>query len=489
MKASFPTSAFAATALLAVSGAALISCQPSNNTGGNNASNGDRASAFASPVITQCQNPPPVSISSDVPTDVCIPAGFPGNPIQFFDDYSWRSFISMVWPAKPGERGAPDLTRKVGDPGQVVFETFKSDWEVIQPQGAAPAAWEKFDGANPCSLPTVGSNDLVLASFSKFDNLAQAGFGKLVGPLVAQNDTYVRYLTGFNKTEFTDVVTKQLYLRANLTNVTLSNGAIDVKSAWIDMKNVSHPERYYVHKQAWVFDLKEGKCLQKDMGLVALHIVQKTPSRPQWIWSTFEQVDNIPQPGATAPLAFHDGSATPMPTPPNPIPFPPPITPTSKFNVTRTVAISSSTQGTNAAYQSALRGNGGGPWQFYQLVATQWPLQHDPLQPIPPGQSGQPADTFPGTAASSSFSNVAMETFFQRNIKSGCMGCHDQTRENSDFVWLLEMHAFPSELSPPSLAPVMPGPALMNAQPKKLTPELRKLRELMQEATAKPTPN
>ena len=36
------------------------------------------------------------------------------------------------------------------------------------------------------------------------------------------------------------------------------------------------------------------KCTQRTMGLVGLHIVSKTPARPQWIWSTFEQVDNVP---------------------------------------------------------------------------------------------------------------------------------------------------------------------------------------------------
>ena len=29
------------------------------------------------------------------------------------------------------------------------------------------------------------------------------------------------------------------------------------------------------------------------MGMVGIHIVQKTPFAPQWIWSTFEQIDNV----------------------------------------------------------------------------------------------------------------------------------------------------------------------------------------------------
>ncbi len=34
-----------------------------------------------------------------------------------------------------------------------------------------------------------------------------------------------------------------------------------------------------------------------DQRLVGLHIMVKTRYRPQWLWSTFEQVDNVPPAG------------------------------------------------------------------------------------------------------------------------------------------------------------------------------------------------
>ena len=61
-----------------------------------------------------CPNPPPVTISPNIPTDVCIPTGFTGNPIAFFDDFSWRSFIAMVWPVLQGQRGVPDTGKSIG---------------------------------------------------------------------------------------------------------------------------------------------------------------------------------------------------------------------------------------------------------------------------------------------------------------------------------------------------------------------------------------
>ncbi|HEV3073958.1 MAG TPA: hypothetical protein VHB47_06015, partial [Thermoanaerobaculia bacterium] len=72
--------------------------------------------ALAHPVRGQspCPNPPPVTLSPTIPTEVCIPTGFPGNPIAFFDDFSWRSFVAVVWPALNGQRGVPDPAQGVG---------------------------------------------------------------------------------------------------------------------------------------------------------------------------------------------------------------------------------------------------------------------------------------------------------------------------------------------------------------------------------------
>ena len=79
---------------------------------------------------------------------------------------------------------------------------------------------------------------------------------------------------------------------------------MDIKSAWIDMTNVPNPSRYYT-RLAWLVDPISGQCSPAPVtvGLVGLHIVQKTPTRPQWIWSTFEQIDNVPPPGFVPPTS------------------------------------------------------------------------------------------------------------------------------------------------------------------------------------------
>ena len=56
---------------------------------------------------------------------------------------------------------------------------------------------------------------------------------------------------------------------------------------------------------------------------------------------------------------------------------------------------------------------------------TQWPKQ--PSQPTLPGT---PPNTFPGSGATSAFANVALETFDQASIFTGCMACHTNAQKD-----------------------------------------------------------
>jgi hypothetical protein len=386
-----------------------------------------------------CPNPPVPTISSHaVPADVCIPSGFSANPIQFFDDFSWRSFVALVWPALNGQRGTPDTSKTVAGSGPRVFETYKALYEVFHIDGSAPSKWNNFDppSMNPCAIQ-ASFDDITLASFSKFSNVGQAGFSGLVGPLVAQNQTYVRFMTGLNQSEFEQILGNDLYLRSNLPlSKPFKDGSIDVKSSWIDMTNIPRPDRYYT-RSAWLMDPATGNCSQTVVGLVGLHIVQKTPTRPQWIWTTFEQVDNVPPvvTGGPGTFNFNDGTANPMPSK-NPYKIDPLSIPTpAPYNVSRIKPVHSTTQATNTTYQTLLAGT---PWQFYQLVMTQWPLM-----PSSPSTPGTPQNTFPGTGATTAFANTTMETFDQSSVFSGCMGCHTSVQNSTDFLWTLKNHAFP----------------------------------------------
>lgn len=339
---------------------------------------------------------------------------------------------------------------------------------------------------SPCSNVVLGPDDLLIAGFSKFEELGLAGFGELTGPLVAQNKTYLRFSSGYNRVQFEHIANDKLYLRDTIEDTKVSPplpktpppsppGAVVVKSAWMDMTGVKNPETYY-SRMIWVVDPASGNCINREFGLVGLHIVSKTPQRPQWIWTTFEHVGLAPEIKAPAG-GFHplnDGSGKPMLAKnpdkmadigagaPNP------------HQVERVWPIHASTQLTNAKWRSALAARGS-IWSNYQLVMTQWPTT-----PNAPNLDGGPTHTFPGRGTDkTSFANVALETYDQKRITTGCMSCHDSVRQNTDFVWSIETHAYPRPGPPQSL--------LLRLQPSKArkpeeSPALKRLRGLLRDA-------
>ncbi len=415
-----------------------------------------------------CPDRPVRSISSSaMPADVCIPDGFTDVPVNYFDDYSWRAFLAMVWPAAPGRRGAANANKPVGAAGPRVFETLKSLWEVFHEDGSAPVSdFNAYDNAahNACKVqPQFG--DLVLASFSGIDDIGQAGAGELDGPLAAQNGRYVRYQTLYNRAAFDFIVRHRYYLRSNLPKVPSPRpntpvmefpiGSLVVKAAWLDMAGfpAGQVKRYYT-RGAMVRDPGTGACSRVTVGLVGLHIVRKTPSRPQWIWSSYEQIDSVPPSrfGDPVKFTFHDGGKAPMPAE-NPLSLAPlapePVTP---FNVERPffARVHPKTELTNYQYQELLKDT---VWQYYAIVVTQWPrMEGNQALPVAASQNGDITSTFPGAGAFSAFANVSMETFDQGRPQLGCMSCHNQARLSADFMWSVLDHAYPAIIAPAAAA-------------------------------------
>jgi hypothetical protein len=150
-------------------------------------------SAAPPPTPTPCPAKPLPSITPQMPADVCIPDGFPGIALDYFDDYSWRALVALVWPAAPGQRGVPATAKAITAGGPRVFETYKPLWEIFHADGSAPApAFNSYDvaAANPCAA-TARFGDVTIGSATGIDDIGQAGIGVL-DRLVAQNGRYVR---------------------------------------------------------------------------------------------------------------------------------------------------------------------------------------------------------------------------------------------------------------------------------------------------------
>jgi hypothetical protein len=220
----------------------------------------------------------------------------------------------------------------------------------------------------------------------------------------------------------------------------LPPGSIAVKAAWRILTAADTPAvraRYYVVENANVVNVaktlaaRHVVCSKSDVALVGLHIVIRTPRRPQGIWATFEHVDNVPPVGpnepdaknAGVPYSYFDASKPklglwPQFGSPGTLPVsmahPPKIDPEPNQVVRRhpihfsTVAMS--------RYYWTLRGIKGTVWANYMLVAVQWPSHALPVDPHNDG-------VFFPEARKENLSNTTMETYLQ-DAPSSCMACH-----------------------------------------------------------------
>jgi hypothetical protein len=329
-----------------------------------------------------------------------------------------------------------------------VFETYKSGWESF-PEGAfKPLPWDDRSIAPACKSLTpprstpLPPNSLVLAALSKFDTVVKQPGNEDGNRLMAQNGSLVRYLAAFNQEAYT-----LLQLHNAGKPAKAADGSITVKSAWIEIIDSKPDPKKFYHRLAWVQNLKDGSCREATVALVGLHIVHKTKTNPQWIWASFEHVDNVPL--HVKPPVLHDpalqrytfnkgdGRAMEPPLPPNP---------TEPYNVERVFDLAKPLKDVNKAWRDKLSsGKKPSVWSNYELVVVQWGLGPgaDPAPPCAVGEN----DT--------NMTNSTMETALQSpqacpgKVENTCFGCH-ALAPGSDFIWAIPLHANPS---PPNGVP------------------------------------
>ncbi|HEX3126266.1 MAG TPA: hypothetical protein VH394_02955 [Thermoanaerobaculia bacterium] len=376
----------------------------------------------------------------------------------FFDSFSWQSFVALNWPVAVASSGRPvrgkaDTGKTIGDSGPPrVWETWKASWETFKKGGAAPSEWSSYDSTPPCN--GVNAEGKVLLMVSKVNSVTDGINEAFSGPLIDQNRNYTRYEIRFNETEFNAIRNNQWYLRSKLpkdptnpvnfaSSVQGSYGAIEVKAAWRELvAGQDDFNRYYAVKGIIIEPGTPHTCRNATLGLVGLHIASKVDPFREWIWSTFEHVDNVPAsypPPAGIRYSFNDGRNV-QPNPqgydyqpanlPDGKPIPP-IEQRKPVQVSRVTPIPKDTQAMNARYQDLLRGT---VWQNYQLVATQWPttVGKFKVQGNYPENSDFP---FPAKAVA----NTALETYLQTQ---DCTSCHYMAAQ-TDFSFILDHAAYP----------------------------------------------
>jgi hypothetical protein len=288
------------------------------------------------------------SLSPNRPADVLFdPASLPSveEAHRMFNCYGWETFVALFWPAVQGQSGVPDTTKPITDPSPRVWETYKQTYEMFQPgQPAWSLSNQQWNETQP--LPAVCTQALQTAkiqaaSILTFEvlNETHQAFGSQFNTLIDQNGNEVHYNVRINQDEFeflkqggyADTGTydyngplgsnKRFFRMPDITHGVTGEGATEVKSAWkvmcTDPKTCNHvddPSRYFT-RTALIYTpavtrvvnpFKQNGALPRptvttpetckvaQVGLVGFHIAAKTFWAPQWIWPTFEQVDNVP---------------------------------------------------------------------------------------------------------------------------------------------------------------------------------------------------
>jgi len=398
-------------------------------------------------------------------------------------DFAWRAFVALDWPAADPShgRGEPDRARTLGDSGKRVWETFKSGYELLPVDDAGrriePTPWESEAGPNPCGAD-ADNRRRTIASFEPFADFNQPSFaaGEPANPLVARNGAYTRYEIHVDAAEFSTFAAHGWSGGLNLPDpghpARLPVGSIAVKAAWRPLTAADPPSartRAYVERAAIVDvgkTLAAGHvvCAETEVALVGLHIAIKTASRPQWVWMSFEHIDNVPPAGEGAarepdarddgvPYAYFDPAEPKRLWPPfgaagtQPVDrtHPPALDP-APMQVVRRHPIDPSAMAANRAYWSAA-GVKDTVWARYMLVAVQWPTSREPPGPENDGGYFPGGPTAPGArdesyksvaAPEENLTNTTMETYLQ-DRPSSCMACHQavSNARGDDFVGTL----------------------------------------------------
>ena len=365
-----------------------------------------------------------ISLDCEFPTD--LPA--PDAGLLAFDLYAWRLFVAMNWPVTAGQRGVPDCAQRIGTGSDVVWTSYKFTGEIFLPGAVDPGPWNS-EAAAPVRLSGI----------SKVSPEVQDAITQPVGSWLTDqrgNPTY--YQIAVNQASYDYVRSNEFYnldVVQAATQVDFPAFATEIKAAWRRLTAEDDAGRYFTRPTSFALYDDNGKPTGQfedgTAGLVGLHIITKPPGFPQWIWATFEQVDNVTGSDGVPASYNNPDCSGPYCDPPNQSPIHSGQPFTSPNQLTRLTALHPEAVESNARYQAALADT---LFQYYHLVTAQYPS--DPEDP------GNPL----GTPTPNVSANVTLESYIQDT--SSCMACHSTARvpggtlTKTDFSFLL-LHAQP----------------------------------------------
>ncbi|ACK64382.1 hypothetical protein PCC8801_0282 [Rippkaea orientalis PCC 8801] len=263
-------------------------------------------------------------------TTVINPKNFTQMDLDFL---SWQSFIALNWPAD--SLGNPLKSEIIGNDltSPRVWEFYKNVKKVfINPdpqnkdnpfhqlsstfldQPTVPKACQGW--LNNQVIASIQNRQIKVLSLSVNDQETTQSANILQAipevPLIDKDKNYVLYEDVINEDEFNYIRDNKLYdadYQFNIKEIDFpassetNLGAMEIRAAWrIIPQNMptNQQKRYYtqnalIYVPAKYTQNNQTICQIQKVGLIGFHIVRRMKYQPQWVWSTFEQVDNAPQ--------------------------------------------------------------------------------------------------------------------------------------------------------------------------------------------------
>lgn len=221
-----------------------------------------------------------------------------------FDNFSWQSFVALNWPSDATGNPVGESITDYKDSLRV-WEHYSDASKVFDTHSKALKKFKaKHQNAKVLSEEAKVSSSLQLSGFLEADDY----------PLIDKNLNFVMYEVKMNAIEENFIHKHNLTTKKGIYDYYQTNGeiqlpintkdatgAIEIKTSWriLDTDKGDDLSKYYTRSAKIFVSADEsisGKSFSFDctIGLVGMHIIRKTGRFKEWIWSTFEHVDNVP---------------------------------------------------------------------------------------------------------------------------------------------------------------------------------------------------
>jgi hypothetical protein len=382
-----------------------------------------------------------------------------------FDFYSWLTFIALNSPAdgRGIDQSMPNTKTKWEDKAN-----FKPLLDVMLENRAA-SKWEDKKEPPPGCKSQFDSNPGMMV-IEMIEETFNQPFK--TGPLIDQQGNYALFDILMNRQMFDYIQQHKLYSKPEQESAANSNlkidfpaginppdgqieggdpGGIIIKVSWKVLD--SDQEKRKFHTVDALVSMPrhdpttEPPCLRKTLGLIGFHVMHKTKSRLQWIWTSFEHVDNVPEKRDVdtrklkPSYSFYNPRCNTVTCPVNqtpPRPWDPAPSLGLKFHspfksqIVRTTPLTDDTKKMNQQFQGILKGT---VWDNYMLLSTQWPSDFrcarkeasDPKPELAPNTDLEKEPDMNCAPAPTYLANSTLETYSQGEVplaSSSCMACH-----------------------------------------------------------------